>query len=820
MLQSLNYFPRRAPPASLWHSIILGCRYASSKDSPKNSPIRLASALGSNVTIKQGPSWVTITPQHVSQNPRAISQKLRNEGKFRAAHSVLRNAGFPLTHNEPDLLELLLVLLNTDEFPSPRDRLHAMTQALWNAPIRKPKRAFGILLLACARAANQISDNSYAKRHIVVDTAKMAWRELVGFESGPDSRSIALMYQICGDCKELELAQTICRGVNDPILDGSSSLKSVSSEETLAAYILCLGKCGRSNEAERLFFSAPHRKLRNSNLVLSALFRAHIASNKISKAESLISIHGSEFLTVECCNAFVKQCSSLRMFESALDFLSRMERHHLTGFPAPVPRTYNLLLRGLSKVAAVADEFGMEQALAIVERMQEQGLVPTNDTHNLLLRSFVFRDRIDEAVRLYKKTPKPDRITYTHIMQGAERAGDLGLAEDVFEDLKSSGEGPSYGFCKAYLLVLARENGISEAFGRASDLVTTFQDVLVFGDVGREEAVRMALIYACGKVGDLESAFQALEIPLGANGEDRGALAPLYVATVLMQACLDCGSHGRALEVFESLKLAGLQPNFEVYESLIHGFCTYVRDQSIKSRKEHFEDAKDEENHLDYDIADDLFHEDHEKVWKDKKQRAAGQKDLSNEVFNITLRLLREMHVSQSARVVRKASYVYNSLIVASACVEDFELAMEIFRRMTQHNDTRLLYVSSRGAKTRSQKTEMYSSVRWPGLEGCNDLPPATVNTYNSMIMAAWRCGRPKEGLLIYERMLTDRETEPNGATMNLLADIGLESEVSPDILHVILKALDQSRLPQRVAKKRVLLRQKILAFRWGGQGG
>lgn len=765
--------------------------------------------------VKQGPSWVTIFPRHSSQHPRVVSQQLRQEGKFQAARRVLRNAGFPYTHDEHDLIELLLVLLNTDEFTSPRDRLQEMTHALWSAPIRKPKRAFGIILQACARAANRISDNSYIKTQVIIHTAQTMWRELLAFESGPDPRSIALMYQICGDCKQLEIAREARDKVNDPVLD-EQTFTSRSTEEALAAYILCLGKCGCSSEAERVFFSAVHQTLRNSNVVLQALFRAHVSSNKMSKAESLISIHGHEFLTVEICNAFVKQCATLCMFDSAMEFLGRMERCEVTGFPAPGPRTYNLLLRGLSKAAAVADEHAMEQMLAVVNRMRERGIVPTNDTNNLLLRSFVFRNRIDEAIEIYRNMEKPDRITYTHMMQGAERAGNLSLAKELFDRLKESGEGPSYGFCKAYLLLQAREIGVAQAFACAPTLGSTFQDVLVFGDVGRDEAVRMALIYACGKIGDLESAFRALELPLGNGMKNRGALAPLYVATVLMQACLDCGAHGQALEVFESLKLAGLCLNFEVYESLIHGFCAYVRDHSVGLVQSNPNDIHVENSEC-YDGEDDFDEYDGETGDRIECPSVNVSKQHAIEVFGIVLRLLREMHAKDSARAARKASYVYNSVIVAAACVGHFDLAMEVFRRMTRHTGTRLLYVSSDSSTLHGELGRDSSKQGWPELEGCNNLPPATVNTYNSMIMAAWKCGKAKEGLLIYERMLTDRETEPNGATMNLLADIGLQSGIETDILPVILKVLDQTRLSERVARKRVLLRQKIIALRWSG---
>lgn len=69
-------------------------------------------------------------PQHVSQLPRERSRSLGMTGHFRDAHDVLRKAGLPQTRNDEDLIELLLILLNTDEFSGPRERLSAMFDTL------------------------------------------------------------------------------------------------------------------------------------------------------------------------------------------------------------------------------------------------------------------------------------------------------------------------------------------------------------------------------------------------------------------------------------------------------------------------------------------------------------------------------------------------------------------------------------------------------------------------------------------------------------------------------------------------------------------
>lgn len=787
-----------------------------------SSSIRTHLELDTNVATTEGRSWITIVPQHISQHPRSISRQLRVEGKYREAHAVLRKAGFPLTRHQDDLIEFLSVLLKTDEFNAPCDRLHAMVEAIWKAPIQKPKKAFNLLLSACFQEASRVSGNSSFKREVTIKTAEMVWHELSHYSSGPDHRAIALMYQICGECNDLPLARQIRDQCDQPTLNRIRA--EPQNEHVTAAYIFCLGKCRKPYEAEALFFSESGQALHTSSIVLSALFRAYLASNRVSKAESMIPMHGTSFLNIQSCNAFIKQCSSLRLFDRAMNFLDRMERTAQTSFPPPTARTYNLLLRGLSSAGVSNDSLITGRALQVVDKMKAQGIKPTIATYNTLIRNFVQRGKLGDAMYLFSAVAEPNRQTFNHLMQGAARNRDLRTADHLLALLKKQGEPPTYGLCKSYLRTVAQFAGVEEAFSRARNFSKLFRDMLVLGDVGAEESLRMALISACGKAGDLKAAFRALSFNLSNERPVPGSSAALFVGTVLMQACLDCGKPGQALEVFDTLRSTRLELNFEVYEGLIYGLSAYIRDHNDEGTDSPLGQANfNQEVYDNCDQGSNMTTKDCPDTWSDVTiefaRTEAGDAN-ANEIFKVTLMLLREMHERGIARSNRTASFVYNTLVAAAASLNEFDLAMEIFRRMTRHSNAKVLYVSAEHMRELIEVGIGHTSTNeriWSELDGCDHLPPANVNTYNSMIAAAQQCGRIDEALMIFERMETDRETEPDAATLILLADIGLSNDATFSVAQAVLKVLDRSSVAPRLARKRVRLRQKVLALRWAG---
>ena len=854
---------RRAPMlTNATFSILTKCeRYLSSSsvnfipnDPP---PTKLTSDC---ITKTEGPSWIAIVPTATSVLPRVQARKLRWAGEARTAHQILRETGAQRSRDEADLIELLLVMLSSDEFKGPRERLEAMVDTLWTAPSSKPRAAFNILLTACAREATRVSDNSTVKRDVILRTAETIWNELIQSVANPGSKAATLMYRICGDCKDLDLARRIRKQVNDPVIrlgmneNATNVTSRASTVEATAAFILCLGKCNRASEAEQLYFSREN-EYRTSDRVLSSLFQSYVASNKISKAESLISMFGSSFLNMPSCNAFVKQCASLRLHDTAVDFVERMSMSKQTGFPLPSARTYNLLLRGLSAGTGAEDRHvAADRALLVVDAMKKQGIEPTTVTYNTLIRSLAFRNRIDEALELYHSMESPNRITFSHLMQGAANIGDTNLAKQILRMLVQSKERPNYGFCKSYLEIIASTEGIERAFTEAQKLAKKFGDVLLFGDVGSQEAIRMALINACGKVGELRCAFDALSFNLSSRANGVGHLAPLYIATVLMQVCLECNSPGKALEVFQSLKDSGLKPNFEVYESLIYGLSSYVRAAEADRFNEVHVDDDDFEDSAYGNIYQSNLKLNRSFVKEETINRNFSQDSAENrslrtnskqfdgtqhsEILAIAVQLLREMHLAGVARAYRQAAYVYNTLIAAAAAIGDFELALQIFNRMSRRNNPGVVYVS-RNENNPSEELEKQYELTFPMTSNTVtnehlirnktsladelfdvevEFPAATVGTYNSIIAAAWQCGEPQYSFVVFDMMQMDRITEPNGATLSLLADIALadSDNVPIDAQQRLLKILDRVPiLSPDVCQKRVRLRQKMLALRW-----
>lgn len=815
------------------------------------------------MTLAEGKSWVTMLPRRRSSRAlsllRSQARKLRLAGHVSTAHALLRDAGAHTSHDCADLLEYLLVLLRTDEFKGPKERLGLMMDTLRESPAHKPKAAYNIVLTACVKEAGLVSDNSPVKRNVILKTAHVVWDELLRMGRGSDPKNVALMYRVSGHCKDLNAARRVRNQTNDPVLhntvensrdtDRTGGVVSTtkSSEDATAAFILCLGECGRALEAEQLYFSPQMDQLRTSDKVLRALFQAYVAASRISKAESLVAMYGSSFLSVQSCNTFIKKCASLRMHGTALDFVDRMSRSLATGFPLPTAHTYNLLLRGLSAGTGAEDrDVAADRALALVDKMKEQGIDPTTVTYNTLIRSLVLRDQIHDAIDVYRGMEAPNRITFSHLMQGAANIGDLELANEVFAFLVDAGERPNYGFCKSYLEVVAKVNGARAAFSEAKRISEQLGNVLVFGDVSSHEVVRMALISACGKIGDLGAAFDALQVKLNSKSESGGELAPLYVATVLMQVCLQCNAPGRALEVFYSLKAANLKPNFEVYESLIFGLCSYVRSGSVREVRQgvadHFEDGGFSDNY------DESFPESSssEMTFREKQnlnQKSVGLRqspseqnetrlgELSRrEALRMAVESLREMHLNGQGRAVRQAAYVYNSLISAAAEIGDFELALQVFNRMSVQTNRSVVYFSasrnragagvmqSENMRTGAHQERLAALVSTGMFESEFEFPAATVGTYNSVIDAAWRCGEVRFAFEVFEMMQKNQITEPNTATLSLLADIALSEpeEVGMKGLTRVLRELDRVQiLSKEMARKRIQLRQKLLTLRW-----
>lgn len=796
---------------------------------------------------------MSAAPAYSRDLPRNISRRMRLAGDIAGARSVLDSSRAALSENVADLVELLLVMCaeRKPDIRGPREHISRLLQVVERSPAPRNRTVCNILLSACAREAARMGEGSAMRKDFVISTALRIWRDMTGISIGldgskrlapvlaprPDNASLVLMYKICGDRRRLKVVNALHDLCNSSIARPKQrpdlSFLLHPTKETAAAYILCLGKCRQSHEAERWYYSDHCASFRASKNMLSSLFQAHVASDGLTKAEALIIQHGAGFLDIHSCNAYLNRCSVLRLREKAIAFVDRMRKS--SNFPKPDRRTYNILIKALCSRSGIEDaSVGALRGTHVLEYMHRDGLQPSTVTYNTLLRNLSGQGRIEEAMDMYKAMDSPDHLTYSHLMLGAAKAGKLDIALALRDELDARNNVyPNYSFCKNFLEVIARAKGVEAAFNEAKVMVGRYSSALqVFSDVGGREAVRLALISACGAVGDLRSAFAALRLDLGGSEHHSGDLAPLYIATGLLQVCLDCDAHGQALEVFHSIKRAGLSPNYEVYERLIYGLVASDSDYNLFNNP--FSIGADdfdwsgahsrpeaEPNYSESTSGDDWGSNGSERVHEEQDymlpESASGR--VSFDSFDVAMGLLCEMHVSGAARTSRQAAYVYNSMIAAAGRRGDLDMASQIFIKMCRHNNTDVIYVPLENVKPSDSGADALK--RSDIFQHSFEFPSATPGSYNSMIHAARICGKPELSFAVYDVMQSDRVNEPSLATYNLVTFVALQHPRVMGLPRIqnLLKCLDGlSMLTPDLKTKRNAIRKLALELHWSGR--
>lgn len=641
---------------------------------------------------------------------RQRAARLRKAGNLNDAFELLENGGVRWSKDPADLMEYFMTLRDC-WFDGPREMLDRFRVVLDESPARKVTAVRNMQLSVYVKAARNASgDAAEFKREVVNEGIKL-WRVMTERDTqrdmGADQWTLSLMYRLLGECKAADLIGLV--GERATYYGISPGLHGMCER------ILCLGKCGRSYEAESEFFGKSMEKHRNHILAKRVMLRAHLASNRITKAEGLLTVHGPAILDFKSCNDYLRTCLKLELRNQAESLIVNMQRWRRTKYPPPNAESYNIFVKVLCRARGVEDSKAViDRALQVLHDMRAQNIVPSTSTYNSVLRSLVAQEEHDEAMRLYEKMPEPDHNTFTILMTGA----DFETANRLADTMVQMNIQPRYGLVKALLNIYAQKFGTDTAFDFAKDLVKKFGDSIQFEKVGGQEAVRMALIHACGSAGDVSKAFAALLVKLSDSNTDAGNLAPMYTATSVMQACFKNGAVGKGLELFLSMKNAGVKLNYEVYESVIYGMM-------LGNEK--------------------------------------GDEPLPG-LLDLSLILMKEMHDVEAARSSRKATYLYNTLISAAAKQGNLYIAYQIFAKMMGHTNLRVVYF----ARKRTPLADLTGAL----FEKLYSFPMANTATYNTMIHALGLTNQVEEALRVYDTMATDPYNEPDDQTYCVLADI------------------------------------------------
>ena len=669
---------------------------------------------------------------------------LRRAGELKEALRVLEQKGVTLSANVADLMEHFMVLRDQD-FNTPMEMVKRFEEVYERSSAQKVTVIKNFMLSIYVKAARQVSSDAVVyKRELVMKALRlltsMTQRYTMWAERA-DSRSFSIMYQLLGECRAVDLIAEA---------ESRASVAGIEPDlDTLCERMMCWGACGRSSQAERIYFGDEMARYRQEPIAIRSFVRALLMSYRIEKADALLSINGSAILDVKCCNDYLRACMRRRLLQKAEDMFGKMERSEDTGYPAPNVESFNLYIKTLNRsqrgsLASAA----IDRALIVVENMRRRGVAPSTTTYNALLRGLVAQGRMEAAMDLYEAMPEPNDMTFSILMTGA----DMNLAPRLINEMVEQGVRPRYGFIKALLNLYARSYGPEKAFEFAKSLVETLGTSIQFQHVGGQDAVRMALIHACGSIGDVSKAFAALLVKLSDTDAQIGKLAPLYTATSVMQACFKNGALGKGMELFMSMKAARLELNHEVYESVIYGLVSGS-------------ERGDEPD--------------------------AGFLDMA-------LVVMKEMHDSGAARVNEKATYMYNALIKAAARQGDAALAYQIFAKMTAHTNVRAIYFA---------RQQLPFSRRMKALSGNQYVfPVANAATYNLILTLLSVSDSKNEVFSVYDAMLSDPYNEPNESTYRMLVDIVMDDTDK--------KALERGQILLKTIDSAPLMSEGLLRYR------
>ncbi|OIT03284.1 PREDICTED: pentatricopeptide repeat-containing protein At2g13420, mitochondrial-like [Nicotiana attenuata] len=137
--------------------------------------------------------------------------------------------------------------------------------------------------------------------------------------------------------------------------------------------------------------------------------------------------------------------------ELLLDKLRIMRRKGI----CPNIVTYSSVIKCLCSCGRIED------AELLLELMVSNGVTPTSATYNCFFKEYKGRKDVDGALRLYEKMRQgslcpPNVSTYNILLGMLLKLGRIGLARDIWEDMKASGAGPDldsytllvHGFCE------------------------------------------------------------------------------------------------------------------------------------------------------------------------------------------------------------------------------------------------------------------------------------------------------------------------------------------------------------------------------------
>lgn len=229
---------------------------------------------------------------------------------------------------------------------------------------------------------------------------------------------------------------------------------------------------------------------------------------------------------------------------------------------------YTTMIKAYSKAK------DLDKALEIYNTMlKDENVEPNIVIHNAMLDSCVeckntkkmteIYDQIKEAALEDESKPLPDLITYSTVIKGYARAGDMDSVFKIYQFLQKQE--------KEFVLDEVIYNSILDGCvktGNYKKANEVYSDMLAHG-VKCSNVTYSILVKLYANQGENEKCFDILS-----EMRTKGIKPGIIVYTCLIQSSFKSKNSKKAVELFETLKSEGLQPDYVLYNTIVNG-CLY-----------------------------------------------------------------------------------------------------------------------------------------------------------------------------------------------------------------------------------------------------
>jgi pentatricopeptide repeat domain-containing protein 1 len=222
---------------------------------------------------------------------------------------------------------------------------------------------------------------------------------------------------------------------------------------------------------------------------------------------------------------------------------------------------YTTMIKGFSKT------LNLPKALGVFEAMKKDASVePNNVTYNSLLDCAVRCEDMATASKLFqemKERMQPDLISYSTIIKGCCRGGDLKKAMEVLNDMKRNHIKPDEVLFNSLLDGCAKNGSLEMA-------QHVYQEMRLLG-IKPSNVTFSILIKAYGKARQVQKALEILE-----EMRVEGVAPGMIVYTCLLQTCIRSKQIHRALVVYEDMKRSNVKGDRVTFNTIVNG-CVYAK---------------------------------------------------------------------------------------------------------------------------------------------------------------------------------------------------------------------------------------------------